>query len=110
MEGVIVQVGEPKSIVLFNNGKISAIPTPEGCRVGMVVTVKPNTRLKILLITISAVVVLAVGITIGILVSRSNKTGTTIESSTRDDGYDWQRGQEKRQELQRSWEDKASGN
>jgi hypothetical protein len=32
MKGVIVQVGEPKSIVPFNSGKIAVIPTPAGCR------------------------------------------------------------------------------
>jgi len=66
MKGVIVQVGEPKSIVLFNNGKIQAIPTPPACHVGMVVTVKYSNLLKILIITLAAVLLLALGIFIGI--------------------------------------------
>ncbi|QQO07809.1 hypothetical protein [Breznakiella homolactica] len=101
MEGVIVQVGEPKSIVLFNNGKIGAIPTPEGGRVGMVVTVKPNNRLKILLIAVAAALLLSAGIAIGVMtVSRGTETQTET-------GYDWQRGQEKRQELMNTWQDKT---
>ena len=106
MKGVIVQVGEPKSIVLFNNGKISAIPTPEGCRVGMVVTVKPNNTLKILIITAAVALVLAIGITIGITLSRGNNSGTGINGT--DSGYDWKRGQEKQQELQNARQDKSA--
>ena len=52
MKGVIVQVGEPKSIVLFNNGKIGAISTPADCHVGMVVTVRYNNRLKIVILAL----------------------------------------------------------
>jgi hypothetical protein len=62
MKGVVVQVGKPKSIVLFNNGKIGAIPTPADCHVGMVVTVKYNNKLKILAITFAAVLLLGAGI------------------------------------------------
>jgi hypothetical protein len=65
MKGVIVQVGEPKSIVLLNNGKIHAIPTPPACRVGMIVTVKYSNLLKILIITLAAVLLIALGIFIG---------------------------------------------
>lgn len=65
MKGVIVQVGEPKSIVLFNNGKIRAIPTPVDCRVGMVVSVKLNNRIKIIAVTLAAVFLLGLGVFIG---------------------------------------------
>jgi uncharacterized protein YneF (UPF0154 family) len=65
MKGVIVQVGEPKSIVLFNNGKIQAIPTPPNCHVGMVITVKYSNLLRILLIVFAAVLLIALGIFIG---------------------------------------------
>ncbi|MDR2555232.1 MAG: hypothetical protein LBC64_07360 [Fibromonadaceae bacterium] len=65
MKGVIVQVGDPKSIVLFNNGKIQAIPTPPDCHMGMVVTVKNNNAIKIIIITSIAVLLLALGIFIG---------------------------------------------
>jgi len=65
MKGVIVQVGEPKSIVLFNNGKIQAIPTPPNSHTGMVVTVKYNNLLKIIIITLTAVLLIALGVFIG---------------------------------------------
>ena len=65
MKGVIVQIGEPKSIVLFNNGKIGAIPTPANCHVGMVVTVKYNNLLKIMIIACAAALLLALGVFIG---------------------------------------------
>ena len=65
MKGVIVQIGEPKSIVLFNNGKIAAIPTPANCHVGMVVTVKYRSLLKILIVAAAAVFLIALGIFIG---------------------------------------------
>ncbi|MDR0487641.1 MAG: hypothetical protein LBG91_05280 [Treponema sp.] len=65
MKGVIVQVGEPKSIVLFNNGKIGAIPTPPDCHVGMVVEVKYYSLFKILIITLAAILLIAVGVFIG---------------------------------------------
>ena len=60
-----MQVGHPKSIVLFNNGKIGAIPTPENCHVGMVVTVKYNNLLKIIIISFAAILLIAIGIFIG---------------------------------------------
>ena len=66
MKGVIVQTVEPKSIVLLNNGKIMAIPTPANCHVGMVVTVKYRNLLKILIIAFAAVLLIALGIFIGI--------------------------------------------
>jgi len=65
MKGVIVQAGEPKSIVLLNNGKITAIPTPAGSHVGMVVTVKYSGLLKIILISFAAVLLITLGIFIG---------------------------------------------
>ncbi len=65
MKGVIVQVGEPKSIVLFNNGKLGYISTPAGCHVGMVVTVKLNNKLKIIALIFAAVFLIALGIVIG---------------------------------------------
>ncbi|MCL2006932.1 MAG: hypothetical protein FWG77_02485 [Treponema sp.] len=77
MKGVIVQVGHPKSIVLFNNGKIGAIPTPENGHVGMIVTVKFNNLLKILIISTIAVLLLALGIYIG-----ANYFGTQGTSSS----------------------------
>jgi len=65
-------VGDPKSIVLFNNGKIGAIPTPANGRVGMVVTVKYRSLLKILIITCAAVLLIAVGVFIGVVYSGGN--------------------------------------
>ena len=65
MKGVIVKAGEPKSIVLLNNGKIAAIPTPVNCHEGMVVTIKYSILLKIIIITLAAVFLIALGIFIG---------------------------------------------
>ena len=76
MKGVIVQVGHPKSIVLFNNGKIRAIPTPANCHVGMVVTVKFNNLLKIIIIALAAVLLIVLGIFIG-----ANYLGNTSDIS-----------------------------
>ena len=65
MKGVIVKAGEPKSIVLLNNGKIAAIPTPVNCHEGMVVSVKYNILLKIIIIALAAVLLIALGVFIG---------------------------------------------
>jgi len=65
MKGVIVKAGEPKSIVLLNNGRIAAIPTPVNCHEGMVVTVKYSGLLKIIIIALAAVLLIALGIFIG---------------------------------------------
>ena len=65
MKGVIVQVGEPKSIVLLNNGRITAIPTPADCHAGMIVTVKFNSLLKIIIVSLAAVLLIVLGIFIG---------------------------------------------
>ena len=67
MKGVIVQAGEPKSIVLLNNGKITAVPTPAGCHVGMIVTVKFNSLLKVIIVFLVSVLLIVLGIFIGIL-------------------------------------------
>jgi len=72
MKGVIVQVGEPKSIVLFNNGKISAIPTPLDAHVGMEVSIKLNNRAKILVVSIAVLLVLAAGIGIGVITAKAS--------------------------------------
>jgi uncharacterized membrane protein len=104
MKGVIVQVGEPKSIVLFNNGKIAAIPTPADCHVGMVVTVKFNNKLKILAITLAAVLLVVAGIFIGISFVKDKAVVPPTSAETTDDGtYGWQRGQEKMQEVERKF-------
>lgn len=73
MKGVIVQVGKPKSIVLFNNGKIRAIPTPADCRVGMVISVELNNRLKIVVIICSAVFLVALGVFLGAALHRGER-------------------------------------
>jgi hypothetical protein len=58
MKGIVFQVGEPKSIVMFNNGTFDVIDTPPGCREGMVVTVKHTTRLLITIAIIACVFLL----------------------------------------------------
>jgi hypothetical protein len=100
MKGVIVQVGEPKSIVLFNNGKIAAIPTPADCHIGMVVTVKFNNKLKIALLVLAAVLVAGTGVFIGASFLRPKEVPRVIE----DNGtYDWQQGQRKMRELEQKF-------
>ena len=65
MKGVIVKAGEPKSIVLLNNGRIAAITSPVNCHEGMVVTVKYSSLFKIIIITLATVLLIALGIFIG---------------------------------------------
>jgi hypothetical protein len=77
MKGVIVQVGKPKSIVLFNNGKIGTIPTPANCHVGMVVTVKLNNLLKIIIITLAAIFLVAAGVFIGLSLTAAPESPDT---------------------------------
>lgn len=98
MKGVVVQVGSPKSIVLFNNGKIAAIPTPEEAHVGMVVQVKLNNRPKIIAAVLAALILLATGIGIGFLLQRTNAHGehreqTGVEKFSNSD-YSFQKGKE----------------
>jgi hypothetical protein len=85
MKGVIVQVGEPKSIVLFNNGKIAAIPTPAGCHIGMVVTVKLNNKLKILAIALAAVLLVGIGVCIGVSFVKHNAADSPPSAEMMDD-------------------------
>jgi hypothetical protein len=44
MRGVVVKTEDSSTIVMFNNGKIGRIPTPPGCKRGMVVTVSLNRK------------------------------------------------------------------
>jgi uncharacterized protein (TIGR00156 family) len=86
MKGVIVQIGAPKSIVLFNNGRIGAIPTPADCHVGMVVTVKCNNKLRIAAFTLAAVLLVGLGDFIGISVVKGNVDTTPPTAGTADAG------------------------
>jgi hypothetical protein len=58
VKGVIMKVGEQKSVVLFTNGKFGSIPTPKNAQVGMVIHISYN-RKKILLFAVLAALVLA---------------------------------------------------
>ncbi|MDR0456461.1 MAG: hypothetical protein LBH20_07250 [Treponema sp.] len=58
MKGIIMQRGERKSIVLFNNGKIGEIPTRPNCEEGTVITVSYNRRLIAVVSLFSFVVLL----------------------------------------------------
>jgi hypothetical protein len=55
MKGIIMQRGERKSIVLFNNGKIGEIPTQPNCEEGTVVTVSYNRRLITIVVIVSCI-------------------------------------------------------
>jgi hypothetical protein len=104
MKGVIVQVGEPKSIVLFNSGKISAIPTPADCHVGMVVTVTYNNKPKILAVALAAVLLVAAGVCIGLfLVKGKTDTPPAVPVIEDDETYGWQKGEEKMREIERKF-------
>jgi hypothetical protein len=104
MKGVIVQAGEPKSIVLFNNGKIAAIPTPADCHVGMVVTVKYNNKLKILVFTLAAVLLVATGIFIGVFLMKGKVESSPPAAAIEDERtYGWERGQEKMREIEKNF-------
>jgi hypothetical protein len=104
MKGVIVQVGQPKSIILYNNGKIGAIPTPAGCRVGMVVTVNLNNKIKIISITLAAVLLAAAGFIIGLSAAKGKAEPPAPASVIEEEGtYGWQRGQEKMREIEKDF-------
>jgi len=49
MKGMVIQRGDRKSIVLYNNGKIGEINTPPNCEEGMFLSVSYNKRLITLL-------------------------------------------------------------
>jgi hypothetical protein len=55
MKGIIMQRGERKSIVLFNNGKIGEIPTRPNFEEGMIVTVSYNKRFIALIGIVSCI-------------------------------------------------------
>jgi hypothetical protein len=61
MKGILFQIGNPKSIVLLNNGKFDVIDTPPDARVGMVVTVKRTKRRIIMAAIIIGVVAIIIG-------------------------------------------------
>lgn len=97
MKGVVVQVGEPKSIVLLNSGKIMAIPTPKSCRVGMIVTIRTNGRLKILVAVIVSMLMLCAGISIGICLAKNAKnrhTESVQRSEYSQENFSFQKGKE----------------
>jgi hypothetical protein len=58
MKGVIMKKGDKKSIVLFNNGEFSSIPTPPHCEVGTVVTVSYNKRKIVLFVSFACILLL----------------------------------------------------
>jgi hypothetical protein len=80
-----VQVGEPKSIVLLNNGKIGAIPTPADCHIGMVVTVKCSNNLKILAVTLAVVLLIGLGVCIGVSVMKGKADSPLPSAEMMDD-------------------------
>ena len=85
MKGIIMQCGEEKSIVLFNNGKIGEIPTPANGEEGMVITVSYNKKMITLLgiltglILIFAIFIFASAYTKPIGFVQINHEGTSIE-------------------------------
>jgi uncharacterized protein (TIGR00156 family) len=85
-----MQIDGKKSIVLFNNGKIGAIPTPVYCRVGSVVTVSSNRKAVILSAALACAVLLCAVLTAGVLyfktagyihITYGDKDGASVELS-----------------------------
>jgi hypothetical protein len=62
MKGILFQIGEPKSIVLLNNGRFDVIDTPPDARVGMLVTIRHSRRRLIVLVIAAAAVALVIGV------------------------------------------------
>jgi hypothetical protein len=62
MKGVVVEVRDGHSTVLFNNGKVGAIPTPSGCKEGTVITLNWNRNWCIIPIAAFLVLLAAGGI------------------------------------------------
>jgi hypothetical protein len=58
VKGVIMKVGEQKSVVLFTNGKFGSIPTPKNAQAGMVIHISYN-RKRIAFFAVIAALVLA---------------------------------------------------
>jgi hypothetical protein len=58
MKGVIMKKGDKKSIVLFNNGEVSSIPTPPHCEVGTVVTVSYNRKRIFFFVSLACILLL----------------------------------------------------
>ena len=90
MKGVIMQIEGKKSIVLFNNGKIGALPTPAHCRVGSVVTVSSNRKAIVLSAALVCGVLLCAVLTTRILyfkpagyihITYGDKNGASVELS-----------------------------
>jgi hypothetical protein len=70
----------------------------------MVVTVKFNNKLKILAITLAAVLLVGLGVFIGVSVVKG-KTDIA-PSAVKDDGaYGWQKGRDKMHELKQNFSD-----
>lgn len=94
MKGVVVQVGEPKSIVLLNSGKIISIPTPQEAHVGMEITVRLSRKVKILsafaIFALTAALVAGVAIFHSHLENQKDKTYTEMKEN-----YSYKKGVEK---------------
>jgi hypothetical protein len=58
MKGVVVEVRDTHSTVLFNNGKVGSIPTQAGCTVGTVITLNWNRKWWIVPVTLIVLLVL----------------------------------------------------
>jgi uncharacterized protein YdeI (BOF family) len=92
MQGVVVELGNPKSIVLFNNGRIRSLPTPPDCHVGMVISLKYNYRLAVTLAVLAAILLCGAGIFLGLTLSYSPPFTTRAMSimealNARDDAH-----------------------
>jgi hypothetical protein len=72
MRGVVVKIENSTTIVMFNNGKIGRIPTPRGCKRGMVVTVSLNKKFIFLPVMGIVLLILLGGIFGFLMLARGN--------------------------------------
>jgi hypothetical protein len=85
MKAVVMQVRGKKSIVLFSNGKFGTAPTPPGCEEGSILTVQINTRLKILALALAAVLLLALGVYLGVSLTKGKAEAASPPSEMMQD-------------------------
>lgn len=110
MKGVVVQVGEPKSIVLLNNGKIVAVPTPAEAHVGMEITVRISRKIKILTVVFAVFLVVCAAVASGIIINSASgsRDNGNVRTEENEEDYSYKKGLEKNIELQKVFENPAS--
>ena len=99
MKAVIVQVGEPKSIALLNNGRVIAVPTPEDARVGMELDVSVRRSVAWIALGAAVALILCAGIALGVIFFHRGEGDTS--------GYSYHKGE--RAQTEQTTEENAHG-